>query len=287
MMFIGVFAMSCMDSEDTEVSNTSENNGITTIITGSLDGQDEKQEGEVLTEMLSMVAKLHEQSTGKKLQSNPSEETMVINGSLPVSPPYYASNVGDVYINRNFVTGQSDRNDNLSFGNRAPHHTTQWVSLNLTDIIGVRDVGVGASNNVGSGRISFYLKGVNQRVNLNYRVNAPSSGSPFRSITVTPSSPTANFLRNNIVPSTILIANGIGPIQLTIHANEFGWLWLKIEQGGIIKYDQHYRFNYSSNFDNKNGGSISISGYNPMGLPFIPYTFFWAQQNYSGYCGWF
>jgi len=59
----------------------------------------------------------------------------------------------------------------------------------------------------------------------------------------TPSVPNATFLRDNIPPKTIDWSKG--DIKLSIHTNEFGWLWLRIKQGSQTLYDRHYRFTYS------------------------------------------
>jgi len=199
-----------------------------------------------------------------------------------VPPPYFSSNSGSVYINRNF-TGQNDFNNNLNFGNRATEHTTQWISLNLTDLINVTDVGSGAPNNVVNGTLKYDLFGVGQNVSLRYRINPPGSNG-LRTITITPNS-SASFLRHVVSPSTITF-NG-QPLELTIHANEFGWLWLRIIQGGLEKVSTLYRFNYSTSNNNRNGGRVSINGFNAIGLPFPPYTVSSVQHFYSGHCGWF
>lgn len=239
----------------------------------------DQNENVVLSKMKALSGELYSLSTMDKPRN--SSNTSMEEFSVP--PPYYGANTGSVYINRNF-TGQSSPMATLNFGNRAPEHTTQWIALQLMDYIRVTDVGSGAPNNVGKGYVRFNLSGIGQSVTLKYTVNAPSAGG-FRTVTITPSS-SASFLQNLVAPSPIVLGLGGGTPQLTIHANEFGWLWLRIEQDGLIKVDQHYRFNYSSTLDSRNGGSITMSGYNRIGT-FIPYSVFAAEQAFSGYCGWF
>lgn len=268
---------SCVQEEDMVNPANDENRVVSAIGAEVGEAMPNRSSDDVLEEMKTLSDELFRVSTGKK----PVQNSYAAIEEFSVPPPYYASNSGSVYKNWN---GYSSTYNNLSFGNRAPEHTTQWISMDLGDMFRITDVGANAPSNVGTGSVRYYLSGVGQSITLNYRVNPPSGGNP-RSVTVTASS-SANFLRNNVVPSPILLGYGGGPIKLTVHANEFGWLWLRIEHNGLIKYDQHYRFNYSSALDSRNGGSVAISGYDRVGY-FIPYSVFSAHHSYSGYCGWF
>jgi len=270
-----ILLSSCTEDESIENSIQEEVSETVKIATQS-SGEDDIPSA-IVAEMKSLSDELYKVSTGKEPKHN-NEKT---------NAAYYSSNSGSIYKKLNF-TNRNHLRDNLYFGDRIAEHTTQWVALELTDVIGIRDVGVGAENNTGRGRVRFYLSGIGESVTLNYKVNPGPTGSFSRTVTLTPSS-SASFLRNNIAPSPINIklTDHEKPIKLTIHANEFGWLWLRIEWDGLIKYDQHYRFNYSQNLDSRNGGSISMSGYDMVNGPFIPYTVFFAHQSYKGYCGWF
>lgn len=240
--------------------------------------QESVQNEELLKEMQLLSDELYRVALEDKGEYDP-DISKNTSRSFSAPPPYFSSNFGSVFLN---VNGQSDTSNSLNFGNRAAEHTTQWISLTLTDFINVTDVGAGAQNNVITGRVTYDLSGINQRVFLNYRINPPGNNG-LRTLRITPGS-SANFLQHNIAPATI---DASGPIKLTIHANEFGWLWLRIIQNGVEKFNAHYRFNYSTSNDNRNGGRVSISGFNAVGLPNIPYTVSSEQHSYTGYCGWF
>ncbi|ELR73688.1 hypothetical protein C900_02092 [Fulvivirga imtechensis AK7] len=278
ILSVAIFS-SCAQEEDL-MSTDHQGDEVVSIIESNIEESGQSQDpDELLAKMKALSDELYLVSTGKKSSGN--TDASIQEFSVP--PPYYSSNEGSVYKNWNY-SGNTSTTSSLNFGNRAPEHTTQWVSVNLSDMIRVTDVGANAPNNVGHGRVTYRLSGVGQSVTLHYQINPPSNGNP-RSVTVTASS-SASFLRNNVAPSPILIGYGGGPIQLTIHANEFGWLWLRLEKDGLVKFDQHYLFDYSPTLDSRNGGSVQLSGYDRIGY-YIPYTVFSAYHSYSGYCGWF
>jgi hypothetical protein len=272
LFIVGAMILSSCVKEE-EIATSRE---ISTIKTGVGEALQGRKGDEVLKEMKALSDALHKINTG----TDTKQSSNAAIGEFSVPPPYYAGNSGTVSKNRNFneqfISG-------LSFGNRAPEHNTQWIAMDLSDMITWTDAGSGASNHIGRGSVTYSLYGVGQSVTLDYQINPPAAHG-VRTITVTPSS-SAKLIRNDVVPSPILL--GGGPIKMIIHASEFGYLWLRLEHNGLIRYDQLYSFNYSSNLDNVNGGAVLISGYNLAGGPSIPYSFFSAEHRYIGYCGWF
>ena len=167
------------------------------------------------------------------------------------TPPVHKSNNG--LVNKSLFSPSDTDNfiENLSFGTRAEGHTTQWIDVTIDDRLLVIDALNFDSSirNSGAGRVAFSLNGIAQTVNLDYKITI---GTPTgRRFLITPSVTNATFLRDNVPPKTIDITKG--NIKLTIHANEFGWLWLRIKQGSQTLYSRNYRFTYSSSNNSQNG----------------------------------
>ncbi|MGY3794236.1 hypothetical protein [Aquimarina sp. 433] len=168
----------------------------------------------------------------------------------------------------------------LDFSSRTVAHTTQWVDLTISTTVNIEslDRSERNSNIVATGRSDIRLDGVGQGLSLLYRkqgIFGKTKVTPFTS---------ARF-HSNVVSSQNIYAED-GPMQLTVHANEFGWMWIRIKQNNIEKHSALYRFtppfNPNSTFS---GGSIRLSRFAISGGSNNEFAI--ASSSYNGYAGWF
>ncbi|MGH1336232.1 MAG: hypothetical protein ACRBFS_08895 [Aureispira sp.] len=165
--------------------------------------------------------------------------------------------------------------DPLHFGTRTG--TTQWISLTLDNSY-ISTTPDGFTNNR-SGRVNFYLRGVNQRVSLNFSINVGTQNA-----VITPS--TTASLHSRAMPNTSFAFGG--PMAVTIHSNTAGWLWIEVKKSGTVVFSSLYRYNYNTGLNARNGGHIDAYGFGQQLVgPLPPWTPAGFTTNYSGYCGWF
>jgi len=83
------------------------------------------------------------------------------------TPPAYEANNGAVKKNYPLPNGPNVINRNLSFGSRAPGHTTQWIDVTVHTDVSIIDLnGVFSGlTNLDRGTVSFSLDGIGQKVN--------------------------------------------------------------------------------------------------------------------------
>lgn len=163
----------------------------------------------------------------------------------------------------------------LAFGSRGG--TTQWVSLTLDDSY-ISTIPDGFTNNR-SGRVNFYLSGVNQTVTLNFSINVGTQNA-----VITPS--TTASLHSRVMPNTSFAFGG--PMAITIHSNTAGWLWVEVKKSGTVVFSSLYQYNYHTGLNTRNGGNINAFGFGQQLVgPLPPWTPAGFTTNYRGYCGWF
>ncbi|MBW1297683.1 hypothetical protein [Aquimarina litoralis] len=208
-----------------------------------------------------------------------SEDIMITTKGIMDSENSQSKNFRGFEFNSGTLFGNGQRKT-LDFANRTVAHTTQWVDLTISTTVNIEslDRSERNSNVTASGRSDIRLDGIGQGLSLLYRkegVFGRTKVTPFTS---------ARF-HSNIVPSQNIYAED-GPMQLTVHANEFGWMWIRVKQNNVEKHSALYRFTPPSNPNSTfSGGSISLSRFAVTGG--INNSFAIATSSYNGYAGWF
>lgn len=156
---------------------------------------------------------------------------------------------------------------------------TQWTTLTIYS--SQLSVAQDAYTNNRSGQLLFNLNGVGQAAILNFSINPVTL-----SATITPSAGYFASLHSRQIPNTSFPMSSF--MEVTVHSNTNGWLWIQVKSAGTTVFSSLYRYNYSSHLDSRNGGIIQAAGFGQSLVgPLPPYSPAGINTNYSGYCGWF
>lgn len=157
--------------------------------------------------------------------------------------------------------------------------TTQWAVLNLYNT--QFSIAPDAFTNDRPGTLSFSLNGVGQSANLDFSINPTTLNA-----TITPSVAYNTTLHSRQIPNTSFALSS--HLELTVHSNTNGWLWIQVKSLGTTVFSSLYRYNYNSRLDSRNGGNVRAYRFGSVGVgPRPPYSPAGIKTSYSGYSGWF
>lgn len=167
----------------------------------------------------------------------------------------------------------------LSLNSGTRTGTTQWASLNLYNT--QLSVAPDQYTYNRSGTLSFSLNGLGQSANLDFSINPATLNA-----TITPNVSYYTTLHSRQIPNTSFALSN--HLELTVHSNTSGWLWIQVKSSGTTVFSSLYRYTYSSRLDTRNGGTVRAYRFGPAGVgPLPPHTPAGINTSYSGYSGWF
>lgn len=270
VLLITVVLFSC--SKDMNDDVTLEDQHVTlekTVLTTTRNNDNTSiNETQLLNEMTTMASKL------AVISGNEASDIRLNNSRSP----YYAANSGSL---NKFYTNPANTSDPLNYATR--RGTTQWVALQIPSYEFFYSATDPVYPTSGTALLSIDLDGVGQKLLLNIVVNP---GSP----TVIKPRTTANLHSRSNPNTSFSISNDNAPLDIIVHANTNGWMWVQIKKSDAVVFDSLYRYDYDSGLNNANGGKIAIVGlgnlfYHPV--RWQEYTYYGGYLDYEGFCGWF